>query len=184
MTEEISQVVGERVRRRRHELRLSLRALAARIGMTAGYLSRVENQRLTPSLDSLQAIATALDTPMFYFLQPLSTEPVVRAHQRRKLFFPDAPISYELLSPEADLGMMAVLICLAEGGERIARPLARSNTQWMFVLSGAMSITTADDKYVLNEGDSICFDGNTLQCFSSVGSSPLRVICVVIPPIL
>ncbi len=59
----ISQVVGERIRRRRREQGLSLRELAGRIGMTAGYLSRVENQQVTPSLDALQAIATALNVP-------------------------------------------------------------------------------------------------------------------------
>ena len=63
-----NQVVGDRIRRRRLDQGMTLRGLAERIGMTAGYLSRVENQRVTPSLDALQAIATALGVPMFWFL--------------------------------------------------------------------------------------------------------------------
>jgi transcriptional regulator with XRE-family HTH domain len=78
----VSQVVGERIRRRRQELGLTLRELAERIGMTAGYLSRVENQQVTPSLDALQAIAVALRVPMFHFLDSSPNEPVVRARAR------------------------------------------------------------------------------------------------------
>ena len=73
-----NQVVGARIRRRRLDQGITLRGLAERIGMTAGYLSRVENQRVTPSLDALQAIATALGVPMFWFLDSLRDEPVVR----------------------------------------------------------------------------------------------------------
>ena len=83
-----NQVVGDRIRRRRLDRGLTLRALAERIGMTAGYLSRVENQRVTPSLDALQAIATALGVPMFWFLDSLRDEPVVRAARGAAWRFP------------------------------------------------------------------------------------------------
>ena len=61
-------MVGERIRQRRKELGYSLRALGIRTNLTASFLSQVENNQSSPSLASLQRIATALEVPMFAFL--------------------------------------------------------------------------------------------------------------------
>jgi transcriptional regulator with XRE-family HTH domain len=179
-----NQVVGDRIRRRRLDRGLTLRALAERIGMTAGYLSRVENQRVTPSLDALQAIATALGVPMFWFLDSLREEPVVRADARRSLAFPDSHLIYELLTPEWDSQMMAVLIRLAPGARRVTPPLAQSNEQWMFVLEGRLSINVDGIVYTLDTHDSIAYHGNLLREFACSGEADVAVICTVIPPVL
>ena len=62
-------MVGERIRQRRKELGYSLRELGSRTNLTASFLSQVENSRSSPSLASLQRIATALGVPMFAFLK-------------------------------------------------------------------------------------------------------------------
>jgi transcriptional regulator with XRE-family HTH domain len=180
----IGQVVGERIRRRRREQGLSLRDLAGRIGMTAGYLSRVENQQVTPSLDALQSIAAALGVPMFFFLENHLAEPVVRAGQRRTLSFPVSRLGYELLTPALSGQMMAVLIRLEPGARRITPPLAQPNEQWMFVLEGSMCIDVDGKVYTLGRHDSIYFNGNLLREFSCSGDCELTLICAVVPPVL
>ena len=179
-----NQMVGDRIWRRRLDQGLTLRALAERIGMTAGYLSRVENQRVRPSLDALQAIATALGVPMFWFLDSLRDEPVVRAGTRRSLAFPDSHLIYELLTPEWDCQMMAVLIRLAPGARRVTPPLAQPNEQWMFVLEGRLSINVDGIVYTLDTHDSIAYHGNLLREFACSGEEDVAVICTVIPPVL
>lgn len=180
----ISQVVGERIRRRRQELSLTLRELADRIGMTAGYLSRVENQQVTPSLDALQAIATALRVPMFYFLDSSPNEPVVRASARRQLSFPDSQLAYELLTPSGSGQLMAVLIRLEPGARRVTPPLAQPNEQMMFVLEGRLRINVDGATYILNKHDSIYYNGNLLREFACEGDQELIVICAIVPPVL
>ena len=180
----MTQVVGERIRRRRREQGLSLRELAGRIGMTAGYLSRVENQQVTPSLDALQAIATALGVPMFFFLDAQLGEPVVRAGQRRTLYFPGSRLGYELLTPELSSQMLAVLIRLQPGARRVTPPLAQPNEQWMFVLEGSMCIDVDGRVYTLDRHDSIYFNGNQLREFACAGDGELSLICAVVPPVL
>ncbi len=180
----MTQVVGERMRRRRRDLRLTLRQLADKIGMTAGYLSRVENQQITPSLDALQAIATALQVPMFFFLNSHPDEPVVRAGQRRRLNFPDVRIWYELLTPETSGQMMAVLIRVEPGARRLTPPLSEANEQWMFVLSGRLRVDVNGTVYELGQYDSISYDGNRLREFSCVGPDELQIVCAIVPPVL
>lgn len=177
-------IVGERIRRRRKELGLTLRELGKRAKVSAGFLSRLENGQISPSLDTLQAIATALDVPMFYFLNSALPQPVVRARERRRLTFPDSRIGYELLTPELNAQMMAVLIHVEPGGRRITPPLSKPNEQWMYVLRGRMEINVDGNIYTLDEGDAIYYNGNLLREFACVGDQDLYIICCIIPPAL
>ena len=52
-------VLGSRIRERRKELGLGLQALADQTGLTASFLSLVERNLTSPSLDSLIKIAEA-----------------------------------------------------------------------------------------------------------------------------
>jgi transcriptional regulator with XRE-family HTH domain len=177
--------IGERIRRQRNKVGLSLRELGARTGLTAGFLSQIENNQLSPSLNSLQSIATALQVPMFHFLED-SYQPrlLVRACERRKLYFPDSHMGYDLLSPELTRQMLPLLIQMKPGTRRVAMPLAKPTEQWMFVLQGRLEITVADETHLLDTGDSIYFDGDLLQEFASAGDDELQLICCVTPPAL
>lgn len=178
-------MIGERIHTRRTNLGMTLRDLAERIGMTAGYLSRVENGGVTPSLDALQSIATALGVPMFFFLDANLAEPVVRAGARRKLYFPDSQMGYELLTPGVSGQMMALMIRMEPGTVRRTPPLAKANQQWFHVLSGELYLDLDGTDHHLAAGDSIYLsDGNLLREFGCEGAEELILVSVMIPPAL
>ncbi len=178
-------MLGERIRQRRTELGYSLRALGTRTNLTASFLSQVENNQCSLSLASLQRIATALEVPMFAFLngvrQPSS---IVRANERPQLVFHDSEIYYELLSHDLGGQMMAVVIHIQPGGRRIAEPLSSPTEELMHVLRGQLSITVDDQTHELAPGDTICYAGRSLREFAALGSEELQVICCVTPPVL
>ena len=60
--------VGPQIRRLRQERGLTLAQVAERTGLNVGYLSQVENDKASPSLESLSALATAIDVPITWFL--------------------------------------------------------------------------------------------------------------------
>ncbi len=178
-------MIGERIRQRRKELGYSLRELGARTNLTASFLSQVENSQCSPSLSSLQRIATALEVPMFAFLDHVPPpSPVIRAGERPRLETCDADICYELLSRDLGGQLMAVLIRVQPGGRRIAERLAQPTDELMYVLRGRMSITIDDQTYVLGPGDSICYQGRSLREFAALGDDELQVICCLTPPVL
>lgn len=178
-------MIGERIRQRRKELGYSLRELGARTNLTASFLSQVENGQCSPSLSSLQRIATALEVPMFAFLNNLAPpSPVIRAGERPRLDICDADICYELLSRDLRGQLMGVLIKVQPGGRRIAEKLAKPTDELMYVLRGRLSITVDDETYVLSPGDSISYQGRSLREFAAVGDEELHVICCLTPPAL
>jgi transcriptional regulator with XRE-family HTH domain len=178
-------MVGARIRQRRKELGFSLRELGTRTNLTASFLSQVENGQCSLSLASLQRIATALEVPMFAFLD--STElrsPVVRACERPRLETSDPEIAYELMSRDLGGRLMAIMIRVQPGGRRVAERLSQPTDEIMYVVWGCLSITIDDQTYTLDRGDSICYQGRSLREFSALGDEELQAVCCVTPPAL
>ena len=178
-------MVGERIRQRRKELGYSLRQLGARTNLTASFLSQVENNQCSPSLASLQRIATALEVPMFAFLNGAhQPSPIIRAGDRPQLDLCDADICYELATRHLGGQLMGVIIHLQPGGRRIAEPLSKPTDELMHVLCGRLSITIDDQTYMLDPGDTISYGGRSLREFCALGDEEAQVLCCLTPPVL
>ena len=64
MEQDAPNKLGQHIKRLREERRLNVRGLAAKAGLTGSAVSRVENGKRAPAIDTLKAIATALDVPL------------------------------------------------------------------------------------------------------------------------
>jgi transcriptional regulator with XRE-family HTH domain len=60
--------IGERLRQVREQNKLSQRDIEARTGLKSSHLSRVENGHTVPSMETLERLARALDTPLYQLL--------------------------------------------------------------------------------------------------------------------
>ena len=72
--QELISLVGENIRRRRLELRLTQQELGDRLGVTQTYISDVEQGKRSPRLGRMAAIAEALEVTPSYLL---AGQPVV-----------------------------------------------------------------------------------------------------------
>ena len=82
--------VGEIIRARRMELKMSLTALAGEVGISAGYLSQIENGRKrNPKLEIILQIIHRLDLdlPMLLGLEPNEESYLTRIPSLLKLVF-------------------------------------------------------------------------------------------------
>lgn len=60
--------IGSKIRELRLEHNLTLKELAAKVGISLSYLSDIEKNRSMPSVETLQGIASALYKPPSFFL--------------------------------------------------------------------------------------------------------------------
>ncbi len=151
--------------------------------MTASFLSQVENDQVSPSLNSLQSIAKALNVPMFSLLNDTPNGTVVRGDEARRITFEEPNISYDILTTDFNRQMMAYRIHITPYGRRIAQKLAKPTEQWMHVLQGKMEIVIGDETYQLENGDTIYFDGELLLEFGSISAEELIFLCCITPPV-
>ncbi|MCJ7824787.1 MAG: helix-turn-helix domain-containing protein [Anaerolineales bacterium] len=178
-------MIGERIRQRRKELGLTLRELGSQTGLTASFLSQVENNQTSPSIASLQRIAVALRVPIFHFLETkLEPEMVIRRKERLQLDLPKAAISYELLTTDLSHDLGAYLIRMKPGGRHQAQKLLRQTEEVIFILEGELEITLGEKKYHLQPGDSVHYKGEQIRELASIGTEGLLAICAMTPPAL
>jgi transcriptional regulator with XRE-family HTH domain len=176
--------LGHRLRARRQELGLSLRELAERVGLTASFLSQIERDLASPSIESLRKISDALEVPIFHFLiEPDTRSPVVRRGERAELKLHGSNLTYQLMTPDLSRKMEVFMAEREPGEEKITIPLRQQTEEFIYVLQGQLEIQLGEERYLLDPGDSIYFDGPLLRRLAARGDRALRFISVITPPI-
>lgn len=175
-------MLGERIRRKREELGLSLRELAERTDLTASFLSQIERDLADPSIKSLRRIAEALGVPVFYFLaEEEDHSPVVRRHQRKKLTLPRPQVTYELLTPDLNRKLEMFIGRIHPSQGNIAQPMPHTTEECLLVLEGRLRVDLTEGSFELEEGDSIYFDGSRLRGIRALGDKEAVFISAITP---
>lgn len=177
--------IGERIKLRRKELKFSLRQLAERVELTASFLSKIELNQSSPSIDSLRKISHELGVPIFYFLvEDDAKSPVVRRDRHLQLRRPNSNLVFELLTPDLSRRMEAFLFEQEPGGGNYASPPAQYTEELIYVLQGRLEVELIHGTYQLEAGDTIYFEGPSLRSLRAIGTETMRLIAVVTPPVL
>ena len=179
-----SGLAGARIRERRRELRLSLQALAVQTGLTPSFISLIERDINSPSLESLRRIADALEVPLFYFAETNGENPVVRRDQRIRITFPPGHLTCELLVPDLRHRLEMFIAHAHPSAGNIARAPKHDSEECIYVMEGRLRVRLHGADYVLNRGDSITFHGSTLQEICAQGRRQATFISVITPPVL
>lgn len=168
--------VGRQVKRWRTERGLTLAQVAEGSGLNVGYLSQIENDKASPSLESLAAIGVALEVPIAWFLQDTSIPPrVVRAAERRIW---EAPGGGRV--EEVDGGVSREL-CIVQvtgvpGGSTGLH--AHPGDEHHVVLRGRMRLSQGEHSVELGPGDYLLWDATIPHDAEAIGGEPPVVLIV------
>jgi transcriptional regulator with XRE-family HTH domain len=170
-------LVGARIRRRRQERTLTLAQVSDQTGLNIGYLSQVENDKASPSLETLAALATALDVPIAWFLLEQSVPPrVVRAAERPQR---SGPADGAVLT-QVDGGVardVAIFEGVLPAGHRTGYH-AHPGDEHHIVLEGRMRITQGEVSVEAGPGDYVLLDGTLPHDAEVLGEAAARLIIV------
>jgi transcriptional regulator with XRE-family HTH domain len=168
-------LVGARIRRRRTELGQTLASVGGQTGLNIGYLSQLENDKASPSLETLASLAVALDVPIAWFLLDTSVPPrIVRARDRPKRRGPSGGLS------RVD-GGIARDVAIFEGemppGHRTGLH-AHPGDEHHVVLSGRVRITQGETVVEAGPGDYVLLDGTLPHDAEALGEEPAHLLIV------
>jgi transcriptional regulator with XRE-family HTH domain len=143
------QITGELVRRLRTQAGMSLRALAAQTGFSPSFMSQVENGQVSPSISSMEKIATALGVTLGDFFAAATEGEgglIVRVADRQALSSGWSAAEIEALSvPGPRARLEALLITLRPGGRSGKHPYAHDREEFAFVAQGEVMLTLGGD---------------------------------------
>lgn len=178
--------IGPLIRSRRKDLGLSLRNLAARTGVTHGFLGQIERGESSPSIETFLRIANALKAPVTYFIGndlPVDegSSPEVDAVRQQRLS--SDSIRYEMLSRDFSHKMELFRARMRPGAVWVSRDLGQPTEQVIYVLEGRLKITLSSGEQIVDANSFHYLNGDSLRGLEAVGDGETVWISVITPPI-
>jgi transcriptional regulator with XRE-family HTH domain len=177
-----------RLRTRREERGISVRALAGRIGLSPSSISQIETGKANPSVGALVALTTELDLSLTEILAGSAdgdarqgASPVVRRSERPR-FQLENGVTWDRLTPGAD-DQADFLYAIYEVGGASCPPNAlmrHLGREYGLVLSGQLGAKVGFEEYRLSAGDSIVFNSEIPHRLWTIGDEPAVVVWTVI----
>lgn len=160
-------LVGVEIRRWRGQRGLTLAQVALRSGLNVGYLSQIENDKASPSLESLAAIGDALDVPVAWFLMGDAGAPVVvRASERSVKLGPDGGrVERVDGGTSRDLAILQVCVPSGTGVGDHTHP----GLEHHLIVAGTWRMRQGDHEFDLGPGDYVRWDGTVPHAAENVG---------------
>lgn len=182
--------IGEHLRARRHELGLSLRDLADRLGVSPSLISQIERGRANPSVSTLYQLVGELDVSLDELLfedrrGPAAADPaggpIQRAHARHRIRLASGVI-WERLTTLSEPGIEFLYVVYEVGGASSPEDAFQRHNghEWGYVLSGTLQVTVGFRQYLLEAGDSLSLDSTTPHRLANVGDTPVHAIWFVL----
>lgn len=177
--------VGAQLRALRGARRLSLGDVARETGISASFLSLVENGRSDITIGRLTRLVDYYGITITDLLPaPGNRDPdVVRADETRQLHSPEEGTTIFLLSSGTDRTMFPMLLELAPGAS-LAESGHHAGEEFVHVLEGRLLLEVdAAPPHELGPGDSAYYASDRPHMFRNASADePLRLICIDTPP--
>lgn len=138
---------------------MTLEDLSGKCGYSKALISRIENDSVSPSLESLTKIAESLNVgvaAIFAYIE--GCEPLVLKKERRnKLTAVKGKYEIEPLTSGSAVRMMRPMLVSLENGAETGGSDVREGDKFLHVLSGKAEVCVGERTYALRAGDSIYF---------------------------
>lgn len=177
--------LGETLRQIRQGRGLSLNEVATGAGVSASFLSLVENGRSDITIGRLTRLVEYFQISITDILpSPDATEPdIVRASERRLIHSPAEGIDVFMLGVDTRRSMMPMLLVFMPGA-KLAEYGRHPGEEFVHVLTGKLRLTLkGSEPRLLSAGDSAYYPGDRMHLFANASDrATLKIICVDSPP--
>ncbi|MFN2291962.1 MAG: cupin domain-containing protein [Anaerolineae bacterium] len=173
--------IGIRIRELREGRDLSLRTLAEMCSVSPNTVSLIERGLSSPSIDTLQRLASGLGMSIAAFFEPRDTParlvltPCANRAQSRA---PGTTIE-NLGSGLANHAFASFLVTMEPGTTRNSTPIRHSGAEWVYCLHGNVEYEVDGQEYRLFPGDTLLFDASLPHRWRNPGEATARMLLIL-----
>ncbi|MCX5680588.1 MAG: XRE family transcriptional regulator [Candidatus Omnitrophica bacterium] len=178
--------VGAIIHKLRKSKKMTLLELSNDSDVALATLSRMENGKMTGTLESHMKICKALETNLPDLYKDLSaSKKIVELRPRvtrADVFVHDNKAAFEMLASNfMNKKMMPVLIKIGKSGRTHSEETKIGVERFIYILDGKVEANIGVNKYDLVKGDTLYFE-SSLPHHSGLGEA--RLISVTTPPVV
>ncbi|MBP3040081.1 helix-turn-helix transcriptional regulator [Bacillaceae bacterium Marseille-Q3522] len=167
--------IGTKIRSIRNRKNITIAQMCEATGLSKGFISNVENNNTSPSIQTLNTIAEFLGVPLPYLLlEKKQHMRVIRKNARASTFFNELKIEH--LTAIGGLRMQIVEI---PPGASTGEPHMHEGKETHFVLEGKVLAEQGEDSVMLEEGDSFSWNACVPHFVKNIGDVRAVVIIAV-----
>ena len=151
--------LGDRIREKRKKKMMTIKTLAQYTGLSAGYLSMLEQNKTSPNIDSLAKICEALDVNIAHILE--GNRPgmrVIRKDEIRNEEYPDENMTVGIVDFKQN-NCIYEYITIYPGDTKKKESYRHVCSEMCTVLAGVLMLDIEGETYELHPGDSAFIKG-------------------------
>lgn len=180
--------LGARLRHARLLRGMRLKELAGEAGCSESMASKIENDKVVPSLTTLHRLCKALGTNVSTLLNSDQPQPwtIMRAGTRQSIGLAQRSGSEgtraEVLVPFGDGRLLEGFVVVIEPGGHSGGQIQHKGEEVGYVLEGTLELTIEGRSHRLVAGDSFHFPSDLPHSYGNAGTTELRVVWINTPP--
>lgn len=173
--------IGTTLKTLRQQRGLTQKQLADRAELSIGFISQLENDAATPSLQTLEEILECLDSDMGSFFRDAAREQIVFRAADLQVEGGDMAAVTHLLPAAAVRHIEPLRVLLPPGGHsKLEAPHA--GEEFGLLLRGTVELTAGSRHETLQAGDTFCFEANVAHYVQNTADGPAELVWVTTPP--
>jgi transcriptional regulator with XRE-family HTH domain len=178
--------LGVDLRALRKSRGVTLTDLSEKMGRSVGWLSQVERDISSPTINELRQLAKIFNVPLSLFFGSSEAKAnevgrIVRKSARRKIGGGDIGLVEELLSPDLT-DDFEVLRSVFRPNAKLENFVTRPTQEVGYVVSGNLNLWIENEIFELGSGDSFRIRGEQFK-WANPNNEDAIVIWVIAPPI-
>lgn len=174
--------VGERIRELRNAQELTQEELADRSNLTKGFISQLERDLTSPSLESLLGILRALDTDIVSFFRSHDQDRFVfNASDRVNTDVYPEVSEFQLMCPGTANFEMEPAMVTIEPGQKIEES-SHAGEEFGYVLKGKVMVEYGERQSSVGKGECFYFVSDRQHTLSNPFNRPATILWVSSPP--
>ena len=174
--------IGERIRNLRLASNLTQEELAERADLAKSFISQLERDQMSISVDNLLQILKVLNVPVTDFFRESAPEKVVYSAEERTALVDTGADRFELLIPGGTNREMEAALVRLEPGQHTDPVKPFQGEAFGFVLKGTITLSFGGEHYTARGGDSFYFSGEREHVIENAGQRPAEFLWVTTPP--
>jgi transcriptional regulator with XRE-family HTH domain len=180
--------LGEKLRTLRLKKSMGLVELGQHTGLSPAMLSKLEREKLFPTLPTLLRIAMVFGVGLdFFFADERKRHVISVVRKRERLRFPDSAgssvIAYNFESLDFKASERKLNAFYAEfeplPAEKV-RPHQHAGVELLYMIAGKLELSIGSELNVLEEGDAIYFDSAVRHSYRRVGKNRCSAVIVTV----
>ena len=175
--------IGDRLRKLREARGISIRSLSKKCGLAVNTLSLIENEKTSPSVNTLSKIAESLGIPITAFFDYSITKSDIGFTKISEAFI----VKY-VFGKVVDLGsqktvhpILPYLLIINPKSKQCNDLMTHSGYEFVYCFAGKIEFVINSNIYSLEIGDSLLFDASLTHNYQNNSDEPASLLITIFP---